>query len=277
MRAYLEHIVEKTGKKVHVMGLSQGASGIFAGLADPNKKLALKLSSMIEKFHAFAPVIFTVNLISLELLPNFFQKGSDMTMFKFAKWGNGILRVIIRGTLNIFKLYMYTAMPEKINMLKVKFWNNRIKFNYHTVLKGSDRTNKMNCMSVVGNFKAFCPHGQSIHAMEHISQIHSNGGQGYFKKYDYGSAAKNIKYYGSAKPPSYDLSQVTTDIALYYGSGDRYITEDNMQFLKNSLKNASVSTQVLKDWGHGTFILGEYMGEFYRGIAEKHILPHTLA
>jgi lysosomal acid lipase/cholesteryl ester hydrolase len=69
MMAYLEYITEQTNKKVHVFGVSQGAAGIFAGLADPHKKRAFKMASMIEKFHAFAPVMFTVSSKQFLTLP----------------------------------------------------------------------------------------------------------------------------------------------------------------------------------------------------------------
>jgi pimeloyl-ACP methyl ester carboxylesterase len=199
-----------------------------------------------------------------------------MTIFKLAGMWNGFVRAFLASVLNLFSLYMYTAMPEKINMLKVRFWNNRIKLNYHTVLKSSDRTNDVNCMSVIGNFKAFCPHGQSIHAMEHVCQLNTKGDAGYLRKFDYGKK-KNLQKYGSKIPPSYELGQIETPIALYYGTGDRYITEENMELLRSKLSSTTVETKVLEDWGHGTFILGKYMGEFYRNIARTHLLPSTLA
>lgn len=61
MMQYLKYITKETNKKVHVFGHSQGAAGILVGLADPNKKHAYKLASMIEKVHAFAPVMFVVS------------------------------------------------------------------------------------------------------------------------------------------------------------------------------------------------------------------------
>jgi len=163
MIAYLEYITQETNKKVHVMALSLGATGVLAGLADPNIKRANYLNSMIAKFYAFAPVIFTVS-------PQFliFQNGSDVQSLKYARCCGGLIQIIVWFILRIFRLHMYTAMPEKVNMKKVKFWNSRVKFNYHTKLKKTDRTNKMNCMEIMGNYKAFCPHGQSIHIMKHI-------------------------------------------------------------------------------------------------------------
>ena len=191
-----------------------------------------------------------------------------MPSLRLARFCNGIIPPIVSFIVNLFRLYMYTAMPEKVNMTKVNFWNKRIKFNYHTVLKGSDRTNKENCMSVIGNFKAFCPHGQSVQPMFHVAQLHVTGKEDYFTKFDYKSTEKNMRKYGSVKPPSYKMDQITADIALYYGDQDRYITEENMELLRNKLCNAKVESTVLKDWGHGTFVLGENMGAFYRGLAE---------
>jgi len=62
LMAYLEHITSVTGKKVHVMALSLGATGIIAGLADPDQKHAKRLDSMIERLYLFAPVLFTVSI-----------------------------------------------------------------------------------------------------------------------------------------------------------------------------------------------------------------------
>jgi len=50
-----------------------------------------------------------------------------------------------------------------------------------------------------------------------------------------------------------------------------------MQLLRDKMFNANLDYEILEDWGHVTFVLGEYMSEFYRGIAEKYILPSTRA
>lgn len=127
-----------------------------------------------------------------------------MTIFKLASMWNGLVRKTLHSILNLFSLYMYTAMPESINMLRVRFWNSQTKLNYHTVLKGSDRTNDVNCMSIIGNFKAFCPHGQSIHALEHVCQLFTRGDVDYLRKFDFGKK-KNLVKYGSEVPPKYNL------------------------------------------------------------------------
>ena len=63
LKEYLKVITKATNKKVHVMGLSQGSSGIFTALADTDEISATKIANMIEKVYAFAPVIYTVREI----------------------------------------------------------------------------------------------------------------------------------------------------------------------------------------------------------------------
>lgn len=46
---------------------------------------------------------------------------------------------------------------------------------------------------------------------------------GKFRKYDYGLLG-NIAKYGQSFPPDYDLSKITSPVALYYGPNDQFIS-----------------------------------------------------
>lgn len=60
--ANLTYIFEKTGKKVHTFGHSQGGTALLAGLSDPKKELADSMSEKIEMVHALAPVVLIVRI-----------------------------------------------------------------------------------------------------------------------------------------------------------------------------------------------------------------------
>ncbi|CAG9834165.1 unnamed protein product [Diabrotica balteata] len=65
---------------------------------------------------------------------------------------------------------------------------------------------------LVSNF----PAGASAQMAYHIAQIsHSDN----FTRYDYGTE-KNMKIYGQPNAPEFNLSAVTTPVALYYAKND---------------------------------------------------------
>lgn len=61
------------------------------------------------------------------------------------------------------------------------------------------------------------PAGASVRQLAHYGQSIANNG---FQRYDYGSWIANRREYGSIRPPSYDLSKVTTPVFLHYSDND---------------------------------------------------------
>lgn len=53
---------------------------------------------------------------------------------------------------------------------------------------------------------------------------------GSFARPDRGSILMNTLHYNATKPPSYDLSKVTTPVSLHYGPGDFVVTEEVIVF-----------------------------------------------
>ncbi|XP_069676692.1 gastric triacylglycerol lipase-like isoform X2 [Periplaneta americana] len=62
--------------------------------------------------------------------------------------------------------------------------------------------------------------GTSTKTLLHYSQLITSGK---FRAYDYGST-ENMKLYGQATPPDYDLKNVTMPMSLYYGDGDLIVS-----------------------------------------------------
>ena len=81
----------------------------------------------------------------------------------------------------------------------------------------SEKNNSVNNMKrmpvVMGHF----PSGSSSKNFEHFQQF-TNSGE--FKMFDYGEK-KNLKVYGSKRPPFYDLSRITFPVNLYVGKYDK--------------------------------------------------------
>ncbi|XP_057334103.1 lipase 1-like isoform X1 [Microplitis mediator] len=57
-----------------------------------------------------------------------------------------------------------------------------------------------------------------------------------FSKYDYGET-KNLEIYNSSKPPEYNLSRVTSPVALIYSEGDWYTDPMDVDALSEQLPN----------------------------------------
>lgn len=88
-----------------------------------------------------------------------------------------------------------------------------------------------------------------------------------FRKFDFGKK-KNMEKYGQKIPPMYDLDLVKERIRLFSGSGDRLAPDLDGQVDKKLLRNADVELEVMKKWGHMTFILGKGNTVFYNRIAD---------
>ncbi|XP_063635218.1 lipase 3-like [Cydia splendana] len=71
-----------------------------------------------------------------------------------------------------------------------------------------------------------------------------------FTKYNYGRE-KNIKLYGSDRPPEYDLRAVSVPVVLIYGKNDGIVDVKDVQWLKSKLPNVIESIPVKdKYWTH---------------------------
>ncbi|XP_066146455.1 lipase 3-like isoform X2 [Euwallacea fornicatus] len=89
------------------------------------------------------------------------------------------------------------------------------------------------CIHVIGLFAGFdadqvdksklavflsnTPNGVSVKEVFHFVQEISSGA---FRQYDFGNAASNLLHYGTSEPPSYNISEVTVPLAVYYAKND---------------------------------------------------------
>ncbi|XP_017151160.1 lipase 3 [Drosophila miranda] len=109
----------------------------------------------------------------------------------------------------------------------------------------------------------------SNQAIHYIQSYTSNQ----FRLYDWGSR-KNLAYYGVAEPPSYDLTQITAELYLYYGLSDGSATKDDVARLPELLPNLALLHEVPEPtWGHLDFIFAEKV----KSLINDLVLDHTKA
>lgn len=81
------------------------------------------------------------------------------------------------------------------------------------------------------------PAGASSQTVLHYLQEVKSGK---FRQYDEGTAAGNIRKYGSPEPPEYDLSQLEVPVFMHYSLND-YLASSFVNFYQefktNSLEN----------------------------------------
>ena len=80
-------------------------------------------------------------------------------------------------------------------------------------------------------------------------------------KYDYGNPTSNMKHYGKARPPIYNLSNIPPNFPLFLSYGGRDALSDvrDVATLLDSLKLHNpnkLSVQYIKDFAHADFIMG---------------------
>ncbi|CAI8604901.1 unnamed protein product [Vicia faba] len=96
------------------------------------------------------------------------------------------------------------------------------------------------------------PHPSSSKNLNHLFQMIRKGT---FSKYDYGKL-RNLKEYGSFKPPKFDLSRIPKSLPLWMAYGGNDALADITDF-QHTLKELPSTPEVvyLENYGHVDFIL----------------------
>jgi lysosomal acid lipase/cholesteryl ester hydrolase len=96
------------------------------------------------------------------------------------------------------------------------------------------------------------PAGTSTNNVVHFGQMVKSG---LMQMYDWGSKKKNKEHYNQDKPPVYDVTQMNTPVALFYGSNDWLADPTDVEMLIPKLKNL-FSSNYLVGFNHLDFIWG---------------------
>jgi len=96
---------------------------------------------------------------------------------------------------------------------------------------------------------------------------------GTFRKFDYGEE-ENLVHYGKIEPPSYDFSQLSTPIYLYYGDKDIFFTPEHKALLIEHLgSSTTLKSRFYPGFGHLTFLMANtpiFVSDFIKDLTNDN-------
>ncbi|XP_017491384.1 PREDICTED: lipase member M-like, partial [Rhagoletis zephyria] len=234
--AVIDYICEHTkSKKIAYIGHSQGTTMMF-GLMATEK--GVRYNHIVEPFIAMAPVCYFTNFKASEIksLKPFkeklfwlFPKSFGFGTFRKLPLANLCTNDWLRGNI-CYRMAMKTASVSQIDL-------DRVPVFIDNVFMGSSTRN-----------------------LVHLLQ--QNHGLTY---YDFGTAQQNMEHYGTAVPPAYNFSQITSQsLVEIHVKHDLLLDLENIQLLKNDLKVPFAYEYQVPDetWAHTDMILGKDVGKY---------------
>ncbi|XP_004496935.1 triacylglycerol lipase 1 [Cicer arietinum] len=213
-----------TNSKLFVVGHSQGTIISFAAFTQPeivDKVEAAALLSPISYLdHVSAPLV--LRMVKMQIDEMILTMGVHQLNFK-SDWGASLLVSLCDTRLSC------SDMLSSITGKNCCFNESRVPFYLEQE-----------------------PHPSSSKNLHHLFQMIR---QGTFSKYDYGKL-KNLKEYGTFKPPKFDLSRIPKSLPLWMAYGGNDALADISDF-QHTLKELRSTPEVvyLENYGHVDFIL----------------------
>ena len=234
LKAVLEYVFEETKQKVTVLGHSQGTSQVFAGLSRN-----LVLQSKVEKFIAFAPIVYLVGL------------KDEKSLFYYLSTHNYIKLLHL---FHIERLGEKKFMQNNFEKYALKFFCYVYKFLCDWILELVDGDPEVDDMEQMPHFLLHLPARSSSRCFEHYAQLIKNN-DSQFKYFDFGEK-RNLLEYNSKEAPVVDISNIKIPVYIYYSDKDELSTVSNMELIKEKLPNAKF--RFFKDYGHLTYFWGKH-------------------
>jgi len=232
--AAIEYVLATSGAPtLKFVGFDTGSSLLFA-LPAYRPDLVEKVSAAA----ALAPVVYQANARIYSNRAVAYVVGKPEDVFASKGWTHNIPG-IDRQTVNC------GAADSYVMSLCVRILN---------VMGGSGNTDQYN-REVILKAQRLSPGGASMRAYLHYRQ---NMGEDNFRRFDYGTFEDNRKYYGSDKPPAYDLSRVSIPMALFSGSLDILSTPEDVRTLASELPNVVMNVEISEPgFNHFHFFWGK--------------------
>ncbi|XP_046394222.1 lipase 3-like isoform X1 [Ischnura elegans] len=211
--AEFDYVLSLTGQpKLSYVGFSMGTTMFFAmGASRP------EYNTRIRSMHAFAPVAFVGKM-----------KSPIKLLHPFLAQSNWIANMLgMDEFLPSSDLMSFLGKVTCEDDAKVQPLCSNILF----LLSGynSEQLNTTTLPVIFGHLPAGC----SAKTVMHYAQGVLTGD---FRLYDYGLIG-NLKRYGSAEPPEYDLGLVTAPVNLHYSSNDWLANVEDVKKLADKLPN----------------------------------------
>ncbi|KAJ8922567.1 hypothetical protein NQ315_007597 [Exocentrus adspersus] len=230
--AKIDYILNTTGReKLSYVGFSQGTTAFFA-LASLKPEYNEKIAVMA----ALGPVAYMRNLA--EPVAQFYSY--------FMAWFVAVLDLF--GVNEIFSNTPLLLRLLEMFCVETSIFQD-LCLNVLFFLTGEDLVQFERSFVEVAISNA--PAGISLKMLSHYIQGIDSGD---FTRYDYG--LKNMEVYGQLSPPSYNVSLITTPVALFYAKNDRFSPVRDVEQLANQLPNVVLKNLI--EWelfNHIDFVL----------------------
>jgi lysosomal acid lipase/cholesteryl ester hydrolase len=219
--AMIDYTLEYTdNKKIPYIGFSMGTSMMFALLSE-----SPEYNEKISGFFALAPVAYGGHMTGpVKLLAPFV--GLD----KFFADLIGLDELLPNNRLMKFLGDTLCRIAPKLACE-----------NFLFVATGYD-PQQMNATRLPV-YIAHTPAGTSVQNLVHYAQVINSGR---FMKFDYGLFG-NLNKYGQLTAPDYDVSKITTPVALFWGENDIFADKRDVALLASRLRSLKSNYRVPYD------------------------------
>lgn len=230
--ASVKHVKSVTGKKVTIVGHSQGTTQTFVAFSERPE-----LPEYVERFMAVAPVVY---------LTGFDPKN----IWHYMATHHFLEAIELTGVTHILDYSINGGWGRNL-LLKI-FCTTQISVCGYIMSKLTDKDPRKLDRKQYQFFLKHNPSRTNLKSVKHFIQqiVHYDGA---LRKFDYGDP-ENIKRYGSIVPPSYDISKTKVPLTMYYGNNDLLTTQKNIELLRNLLPKAKV--RFYDGWGHLCYFWG---------------------
>mmetsp|Transcript_11666 Transcript_11666/g.37076 ORF Transcript_11666/g.37076 Transcript_11666/m.37076 type:complete len:525 (+) Transcript_11666:89-1663(+) len=228
--AEVDYVLQHTGqKRLAYVGHSEGSIQAFAAFSS-NSTLASKVSVFV----AMAPVAYV---------------GNQRVMFLKAAQSLGLDRLV--QILGDGLFYMNVQTANAVQPVSCRAMSSGCSFLMEVFAGKSEHLNQ----SRIHVYATMFPAGTSTKNVRHwVSGIKSKS----FGHYDYGSARENLQHYGSASPPTFDLSKLTVPTALFSGGNDQMADAEDVHRLITEIRPGVVfKFKEVPTYAHLDFILAQ--------------------
>ncbi|KAH8412154.1 hypothetical protein KR009_000227 [Drosophila setifemur] len=255
--AMIDYILNLTGEKdLHYVGHSQGCTSFFVmGSFRPEYNAKIKTS------HMLAPSVFMGNTtegLIVATAPIFGAPGLGTSLLEN--------QVLLPQNTFLQRLLDTTCSNQPLMLSYCKTL---------AMLWGGPEIGNLN-KTLLPQIAETHPAGiSSNQAIHYIQSYVSNE----FRLYDWGSR-RNLEYYGVPEPPNYDLTQITSELYLYYGLSDGSANKDDVSRLPEFLPNLALLYEVPEPtWGHLDFIFAQEVKKVINDMVidytKKYDAEHT--
>ncbi|KAK8346451.1 hypothetical protein V6Z12_A07G216500 [Gossypium hirsutum] len=230
--ATFQYIYDQTGQKLHYVGHSQGTLIALAALSKD------QLLNMLRSAALLCPIAYMGQMTS-PLAKN----AADNFIAEAVYW-LGLSEFDPRGdaVVNLLKDICSKPGIDCTNLL-------------------TSFTGQNCCLnsSIVNIFLDHEPQPSATKNMVHLAQMIR---QGTIKMYDYIDEVENMKHYGQATPPAYNMTSIPNDFPVFlsYGGEDALSDVNDVKLLLGSLKDHDGDKLVVQyryDYAHADYVMAE--------------------